>query len=811
MEVWTPLSPILYAKIFNSVTPASIVDATGQMTSQEAEQTRENIGAGTPLTPAQIAAGAGAWLADNLATPSTPPIDSTLTVANAAADAKATGDALRTIYKNRLNFFTFEQGTLNISNGVETASSKIIRSINKIWHPCEVDTQDNNIIIAGIFEYGQDGAFVSYTAGTISTNANLNPTSGNYIRVILKKRDDTDFTPYDLHPDLTISDLFYTSRFVSANTECLLTSKTETEKYKSGYGINNSGSLNTVINTTPVANGSVAYVLIPCKYKDKFIITGTGGSTYRLWCFVDNNFRSKAVSAASATATNLELYAPEDGYFISNVTTANVYSLQVVQRMDLNTLSSTVQRLNSFDPEYVHITNPHLLFWQMGTFNATGPQGGTFTDRMYTVCKVKKGSRVIAKSTGGVKINFGYKLSENDSEISGYKTYNYQTIEVEQDCIVYIGVVLAPTAAYLPNDKLLDNVTFDLYVVDFETKYRKDRAFGSVPSGHYIGQHTDETGWDNNTSDINAIHSAFDTLVTASDGWLTKKDLGVAYDNYHMYQYDTVPVGLHAGSDGINLPKVAIVCCEHGNEKMSAYAMHYLMYDLIHNPAKNSILYYLRSNCAISFIPIANPWGFLNKSRLNENGVNLNRNFPTYNWADYNEETSSPGGINYKGSAPASETQTKLIIQFLRNNFDAVFAIDLHTNGENTSAWYEISTAIINADAPTSPNYSVQKSYYIPSKLDINYIKSWMDENYGSALGNVFYGNVSFPEPDRPTTGNWVRESNNMVGITFEVLAGSANGYLGENLGKYAPATIKAAAEEIGDYIVAMLANCKTQ
>lgn len=48
--VWTPLSPILYAKIIGvggsgSVTPASIVSATGQMTEQQAEDTRTNIGA----------------------------------------------------------------------------------------------------------------------------------------------------------------------------------------------------------------------------------------------------------------------------------------------------------------------------------------------------------------------------------------------------------------------------------------------------------------------------------------------------------------------------------------------------------------------------------------------------------------------------------------------------------------------------------------------------------------------------------------------------------------------------------------------
>ena len=107
----------------------------------------------------------------------------------------------------------------------------------------------------------------------------------------------------------------------------------------------------------------------------------------------------------------------------------------------------------------------------------------------------------------------------------------------------------------------------------------------NIPVSHYVGQHTDNTGWTLTTNDPDVIHNAFDALVAASDGYMKKTDLGEAYGEHHMYQYDTIPVGLHTGG-GLSIPKVAIACCEHGNEKMSAYAMHYLMYDLIYNPTK---------------------------------------------------------------------------------------------------------------------------------------------------------------------------------------------------------------------------------
>ncbi|MBO7731225.1 MAG: SGNH/GDSL hydrolase family protein [Methanobrevibacter sp.] len=44
---------------------------------------------------APIASAAGDWLSNNLATPSTPPIDTTLSVASAAADAKVVGDTFK--------------------------------------------------------------------------------------------------------------------------------------------------------------------------------------------------------------------------------------------------------------------------------------------------------------------------------------------------------------------------------------------------------------------------------------------------------------------------------------------------------------------------------------------------------------------------------------------------------------------------------------------------------------------------------------------------------------------------------------------
>lgn len=55
-------------------------------------------------------------------------------------------------------------------------------------------------------------------------------------------------------------------------------------------------------------------------------------------------------------------------------------------------------------------------------------------------------------------------------------------------------------------------------------------------------------------------------------------------------------------------------------------------------------------------IPIVNPDGFLDHARTNAHGVDLNRNYPTRDWIP------RPAG----GAAPASEPETRMLLELLR-------------------------------------------------------------------------------------------------------------------------------------------------
>ena len=77
-------------------------------------------------------------------------------------------------------------------------------------------------------------------------------------------------------------------------------------------------------------------------------------------------------------------------------------------------------------------------------------------------------------------------------------------------------------------------------------------------------------------------------------------------------------------------------------------------------------------NSNILFIPCLNPDGKLKNQRVNSNGVDLNRNFPTKNW-EWTEQ-----GSYYGGTAPASEVETGFLVDILEK-YKPSAIITLHT------------------------------------------------------------------------------------------------------------------------------------
>ena len=92
---------------------------------------------------------------------------------------------------------------------------------------------------------------------------------------------------------------------------------------------------------------------------------------------------------------------------------------------------------------------------------------------------------------------------------------------------------------------------------------------------------------------------------------------------------------------------VLVIGCFHGDEPQGKFLIEE----------------YLKAfpDSKLAFIPCLNEYGVSHNTRTNENGVDLNRNFPTENW-ELTEKNEF-----YGGSAPASETQTRFVIDVVEN------------------------------------------------------------------------------------------------------------------------------------------------
>ena len=102
---------------------------------------------------------------------------------------------------------------------------------------------------------------------------------------------------------------------------------------------------------------------------------------------------------------------------------------------------------------------------------------------------------------------------------------------------------------------------------------------------------------------------------------------------------------------------VLVLGCMHGDEPQGEY-----LFDE-----------YIKSNTdtKLMFVPCVNPDGVKAKTRVNSNGVDINRNFPTKNW-ELTEKNEFFGG-----NTPASEIETKFLVEIIEK-YEPKFILTLH-------------------------------------------------------------------------------------------------------------------------------------
>lgn len=240
----------------------------------------------------------------------------------------------------------------------------------------------------------------------------------------------------------------------------------------------------------------------------------------------------------------------------------------------------------------------------------------------------------------------------------------------------------------------------------------------------------------------------YDALVTDHSDYITKNAL--TYDDFTNYEY-VLTIGNYNTSGFRNpdpviyKPKILLMAGTHGYEQSSVMSLYNFTKCLCENVMTlNGLIDYIEFH----IIPIVCPWGYDNDSRINENGVNINRNFNTSDW------TLTSIGDNYSGASPADQDETQVVQNWITTNNDAILFIDWH----NSSKVTEISCLV---GALTSQALAIKKEFLHGVNDVIPYWNKY--RNIPSTNKYAYAGSSSATG----TSATYARESN-LQGFTLE-------------------------------------------
>lgn len=171
----------------------------------------------------------------------------------------------------------------------------------------------------------------------------------------------------------------------------------------------------------------------------------------------------------------------------------------------------------------------------------------------------------------------------------------------------------------------------------------------------------------------------------------------------------------------------------HGDEPFSADLLNRFLATITQNWPSN-----LSLNNTFAVMPVLNAYGLAHNTRTNSNKVDLNRNFPTENWAELHK-----GDIYYSGSAPASEVETKFLAAFIEQ-YQPKKIISIHT-----------PYRVINYDGPAEPlAQTMAKHNGYPVTADIGYPTPGSFGTYCGIERNIATITLELPE-DEPFETIW--------------------------------------------------------
>ena len=432
---------------------------------------------------------------------------------------------------------------------------------------------------------------------------------------------------------------------------------------------------------------------------------------------------------------------------------------------------------------------------QQGKIGNTASSGGTVVrGEKYTACVFKAKENTLYKITiKGLHNRFyvhGYAnevLTVGDATTSLYNSGNTSEREQDESCtinsgenkniIVTVGYQMSEPSVsveycVMPND---DGVVkfdgFDLYTGEKIDGLLMD----SSASTAYVTKR--------NVSDVstaNEVYALYDALVAKYPAYITKNTLGQNSLGTPIYEYiftsgnyNDVTVQ-RLKDDVIQKPVILVLSGVHGYERSAVMSTYQFFRDMAEFVPS---LYALREELTFKVVPVVTPYSFDNDSRVNENGVNINRN-SNYNW-----ELTDNDGNNYSGEAVADQAETQIVQAWIDNNSTAYLLIDHHNSGYVN----EISMILANSSATHIPEI---KEQYLKGVSKV--IPFWKDKRgFPDTLIFAYTGSLN----DVASLFSY-SQSKGIPSICMETSWNT------NSLGKHSTASIAVGAEAFGNMLL---------
>ena len=406
-------------------------------------------------------------------------------------------------------------------------------------------------------------------------------------------------------------------------------------------------------------------------------------------------------TSATLTTTDSEVYAlvqvsgslypPKEFQVEKGVTKSDYVSPDLVNiNLDTGSFSEILEKSNKnlFDGRYYR-----------GSLAGVAPNSLNKTDAYHALYVGKPNTTyTFSKSPDTDRFRFGLFTSKpkyGDTPSAYYEPDGHEyTLSTTDDAIYIVAVVSSSASPAKPSwFQIEESSTFTSYEPPyyFKPTMLKVTGLGNVnfEVNKFINDYTPITSAPvmDSTLTSHVIYDWFDDFVTRYPSDWSRDLLTTEPTGRPIYIYKYTPPKISGGVKE-TFPNILHIGGIHGNEKQNLASMMRFYKDMMDNWHDSRTLRDLRFNTTFTIIPCFNVWGCDNHSRLNSNGVNLNRNFPLdFTYSDVPYDASGPHAL--------SEVEAQALMAYLQSN-DFTFAIDCHTYNPYANDNYTIWTGTRN-------------------------------------------------------------------------------------------------------------------